>query len=57
VLRGSLLYRQVEFGSVDPHAVQNDCEQSRDRKFGFAQPVSLGELGPTPSALTVSAPV
>jgi hypothetical protein len=45
VLRGSLLRRPVELGSVDPHAVQNDCKLPRDGNFGLAQPVSLGELG------------
>ncbi len=53
VLCGSRLYRPVEFGSVDPHAVQNDCELSPERKFGLAQPVSLGAWLPTPSALTI----
>src|SRR5581483_5603419 len=45
VLRGSLLRRPVDLGSVDPHAVQNDCKLPRDGNFGLAQPVSLGELG------------
>src|ERR1700692_402087 len=43
-LRGSLLRRPVEFGLLDPHAVQNDRELARDSDLGLAQPVSLGEL-------------
>ena len=46
VLRGSLLRRPVELGSVDPHAVQNDRELPRDGDLGLAEAVSLGELGP-----------
>ncbi len=45
VLRGSLLRRPVELGSVDPHAVQNDRELPRDGDLGLAEAVSLGELG------------
>ena len=44
-LRGSLLGRPIELGSVDPHAVQNDRELSRDGNLGLAESVSLGELG------------
>src|SRR6202167_3897703 len=43
-LRGSLLRRPIELGSVDPHAVQNDRELPRDGNFGLAEAVSLGEL-------------
>jgi hypothetical protein len=45
VLRGSLVHRPVELGSVDPHAVQNDRELPRDGDLGLAEAVSLGELG------------
>ena len=31
-LRGNLLLRPVELGSVDPHAVQNDRELARDNE-------------------------
>jgi hypothetical protein len=56
VLRGRLLHRPVELGSVDPHAVQNDRELPRDSDLGLAEAVSLGELGsPSPSAPTISA--
>jgi hypothetical protein len=48
VLRGSLLGRPVELGSVDPHAVQHDRELPRDSNLGLAEAVSLGELR-TPS--------
>ena len=43
-LRGSLLRRPIELGSVDPHAVQNDRELPRDSNLGLAEAVSLGEL-------------
>ena len=54
-LRGNLLRRPIELGSVDPHAVQNDRELPRDGNLGLAKPIALGELGwlPKPSALTV----
>src|SRR5579862_5010469 len=42
----SNLLRPVEFGSVDPHAMQNDRELTRDRNLGLAEPVALGELHP-----------
>src|SRR5579862_2552065 len=45
-LLGSNLLRPVEFGSVDPHAMQNDRELTRDRNLGLAEPVALGELHP-----------
>src|ERR1700704_1602640 len=45
-LLGSNLLRPVEFGSVDPHAMQNDCELTRDRNLGLAKPVALGEPPP-----------
>jgi hypothetical protein len=44
-LRCRLLHRPVEFGSVDPHAVQNDRELPRDGDLGLAEAVSLDELG------------
>src|ERR1019366_889179 len=45
-LGSSLLLRPVEFGSLDPHAMQNDRELPRDRNLGLAEPVALGELNP-----------
>ena len=33
---GSNLLRPVEFGSIDPHAMQNDRELTRDRNLGLA---------------------
>ena len=38
--------RSVEFGSVDPHTMQNDGERTSDRNLGLAEPVALGELCP-----------
>ena len=43
---GSNLLRPVELGAVDPHAMQNDRELTRDRNLGLAKPVALGELCP-----------
>ena len=43
---GSNLLRPVELGSIDPHAMQNDGELTRDRYLGFAEPVALGEPNP-----------
>ena len=40
-LRGNLLLRPVELGSVDPHAVQNDRELARDGDCGFRSPFRL----------------
>src|SRR5260370_918220 len=45
-LRGNLLLRPVELGSVDPHAMQNDRELARDGDFGLTEPISLGEPHP-----------
>src|SRR6266478_6097093 len=45
-LRGNLLLRPVELGSVDPHAVQNDRELARDSNLSFAEPIALGEPHP-----------
>src|SRR3974377_819541 len=45
VLRGSLVRRPVELGSIDPHTVRNDCVLRRDGDLGLAKAVSLGELG------------
>jgi hypothetical protein len=45
VLRGSLVRRPVELGSINPHAVQNDRELARDGDLGLAEAVSLAELG------------
>src|SRR5580700_2525060 len=43
---GSNLLRPVELGSIDPHAMQNDRELTRDCYFGLAEPVALGEPNP-----------
>jgi hypothetical protein len=45
-LGSNLLRRPVEFGSVDPHAMQNDRELTCDRNLGLAEPIALGELHP-----------
>src|SRR5205823_2786288 len=45
-VRGNLLLRPVELGSVDPHAVQNDCQLARDRDFGLSEAIALGEPHP-----------
>jgi hypothetical protein len=46
VLRGGLLCRPVELGPIDPHAMQNDREFSRDRDLGLAEPTALSEPHP-----------
>src|ERR1700730_11934256 len=43
LLGSNLLRRPVELGSIDPHAMQNDGELTRDRDLGLAEPVALGE--------------
>src|SRR3984893_469376 len=48
--RQHLLLRPVELSPVDPHAMQNDRELTRDRNLGLAEPVALGE--PCPQAFT-----
>src|ERR1700722_11677685 len=45
-LGSNLLRRPVELGSIDPHAMQNDGELTRDRNLGLADPVALGEPYP-----------
>ena len=40
---GSNLVRPVELGSIDPHAMQNDCELTGDGHLGLAEPIALGE--------------
>ena len=40
---GSNLLRPVELGSIDPHAMQNDRELTRDCNLCLAEPVALGE--------------
>src|SRR6478736_10454210 len=45
-LGGNLLLRPVELGSVDPHAMQNDRELTRDRNLGLAESVALGKPYP-----------
>src|SRR6266403_4247 len=55
-LRGNLLLRPVELGSVDPHAIQNDREIARNGDFGLTEPISLGEPHPPkPLAPPISA--
>src|ERR1700690_1176121 len=45
-LGSNLLLRPVELSPVDPHAMQNDRELTRDRNLGLAEPVALGEPYP-----------
>ena len=45
-LGSNLLRRPVELSPVDPHAMQNDGELTRDRNLGLAEPVALGEPYP-----------
>src|SRR6202051_2440956 len=45
-LGSNLLLRPVKLGSVDPHAMQNDRELTRDRNLGLAEPVAFGEPYP-----------
>src|SRR5258708_1500577 len=45
-LRGNLLLRPVDLGSVGPHAMQNDRELARNGDFGLTEPISLGEPHP-----------
>src|SRR5712675_3596867 len=45
-LGSNLLLRPVELGSIDPHAMQNDRELTRDCNLCLAEPVALGELHP-----------
>src|SRR3954465_8489465 len=42
-LGSNLLLRPVELGSIDPHAMQNDRELTRDCNLCLAEPVSLCE--------------
>ena len=49
-LGSNLLLRPVELGPVDPHAMQNDRELTRDCYLCLAEPVALGE--PNPQAFT-----
>src|SRR6476469_4920051 len=49
-LGGNLLLRPVELGSIDPHAMQNNRELTRDCNLGLAESVALGK--PYPQALT-----
>src|SRR3984957_11571032 len=49
-LGSNLLCPPVELGSIDPHAMQNDGELTRDRNLGLSEPVALGE--PYPQAFT-----
>src|SRR6478736_8028047 len=46
LLGSNLLLRPFELGSIDPHAMQNDCELARDRDLGLAEQVALDELHP-----------
>ena len=43
-LGSNLLLRPVKLGSIDLHAMQNERELTRNRNFGLAEPVALGEL-------------
>src|SRR6266576_3874602 len=45
-LGSNFLLRPVELGPVDPHAMQNDRELTRDCNLGLAEPVALGEPYP-----------
>jgi hypothetical protein len=45
-LGSNLLLRPVEFGSIDPHAMQNDRELSRDCNLCLASPLRLASLTP-----------
>ena len=45
-LGSNLFLRPVELGSLDPHAMQNNRELTRDRNLGLAEPVALGEPYP-----------
>ena len=47
---GSNLPRPVELGSIDPHAMQNDREPTRDCDLCLAESVALDE--PNPQAFT-----
>jgi hypothetical protein len=42
-LGSNLLLRPVELGSIDPHAMQNDREFTRDCNLCLAEPVALGQ--------------
>src|ERR1700730_5905060 len=46
LLGSNLLLRPVELGSIDPHAMQNDGELTRDCNLCLAEPVALGEPNP-----------
>src|SRR5271154_4151330 len=46
LLGSNLLRRPVEFGSIHPHAMQNDRELTRDCDLGLAEPVALGKPYP-----------
>src|SRR4051794_32385945 len=43
---GGNLLRPVELGSVDPHAMQNNRELTRDCNLGLAESVALGKPYP-----------
>jgi hypothetical protein len=48
LLGSNLLLRPAELGSIDPHAMQNNGELTRDCNLGLAEPVALGEPNPKP---------
>jgi len=48
-LGSNLLLRPVELGSIDPYAMQNDGELTRDCNLCLAEPVALGEPNPVPT--------
>ena len=45
-LGSNLLLRPVELGSIDPHAMQNDRELTRDCDLCLAKSVALDEPNP-----------
>ena len=53
-LGSNLLLRPVELGSIDPHAMQNDRELTRDCNLTLRSPLRLTSLTPKPSRWTIS---
>src|SRR3974390_466024 len=43
LLSSNLLLRPVELGSIDPHAMQNNRELTRDCNLALAESVALGK--------------
>jgi hypothetical protein len=46
LLGSNLFLRPVELGSIDPHAMQNNREFTRDCGLCLAEPVALGKPNP-----------